>query len=41
VGVARGASDNYALAGLVLLWMPIVLGVAAIVVRSPTRDRDG
>jgi MFS family permease len=37
VGVARGASDSYALAGLALLWMPVVLGLAALVVRTPNR----
>lgn len=40
VGVARGASDSYALAGLALTWIPIVVLVAALAVRTPSRD-DG
>jgi MFS family permease len=38
VGVARGAGDSYALAGLALLWMPIAVGLAAAIVRAPTHD---
>ncbi|MEO8470495.1 MAG: MFS transporter [Chloroflexota bacterium] len=36
VGVARGATNDYPLAGLALLWMPIVVGLAVLVVRTPT-----
>jgi MFS family permease len=35
VGVARGAADSYALAGLALVWMPIAVGLATVVVRPP------
>ncbi len=36
VGVARGATDDYSLAGFALVWMPIAVGAAAVIVRAPT-----
>lgn len=37
VGVARGASDSYALASLALAWMPVALVLGTLVVRAPVR----